>query len=74
VFRSRFGAVTAGLFAQRYDVRAFALAAPMENPLFPASRGVAHIPLGFLVAREDNLIPSWATASSATTSPRPSRA
>lgn len=54
-----FGAVTAGLTTQE-DSRvaaAFALAAPMENPLLPGVT-VSSIsrPLGFLVATEDNSI------------------
>ena len=46
------------MYAQRNDIgAAFALAAPMENPLLPGV-DVAMItePLGFLVAREDNSI------------------
>lgn len=54
-----FGAVTAGVVVQedeRVDA-AFALAAPMQNPLLPGVT-VAGItrPLGFLVATEDNSI------------------
>jgi dienelactone hydrolase len=58
VFGHSFGAVTVGLYAQRNAIgAAFALAAPMENPLLPGV-DVAMIsePLGFLVAREDNSI------------------
>jgi len=59
VFGHSFGAVTAGLVAQRRaDVgAAFALAAPMQNPLLPGVT-VADLdrPLGFLVAVEDNSI------------------
>ncbi|MBE7447520.1 MAG: hypothetical protein HS111_01105 [Kofleriaceae bacterium] len=55
-----FGAVTAGLHAQRAGAAvdaAFALAAPMENPLLPGVTITSlAIPLGFLVAREDNSI------------------
>jgi dienelactone hydrolase len=60
VFGHSFGSVTAGLYAQRNAAEvgaAFGLAAPMENPLLP---GVTitelPMPLGFLVAREDNSI------------------
>lgn len=59
VFGHSFGAVTAGMVAMD-DVRvraAFALAAPMENPLLPGVR-IASLakPLGFLLAGEDNSI------------------
>ena len=54
-----FGAVTAGVVVQddaRVDA-AFALAAPMENPLLPGvTVGEIARPLGFLVATEDNSI------------------
>lgn len=54
-----FGAVTAGKVAQD-DGRvgaALALAAPMANPLLPGvSIDAIDVPLGFLVAREDNSI------------------
>ena len=54
-----FGAVTAGVVVQddpRVDA-AFALAAPMENPLLPGVTIAAIAqPLGFLVAAEDNSI------------------
>ncbi len=58
VFGHSFGAVTAGLYAQRFGVgAAFALAAPMENPLLPGVTITSiAAPLGFLVAREDNSI------------------
>ena len=59
VYGHSFGSVTTGLVAQQ-DPRiaaAFGIAAPMENPLL-AGVTVADItvPLGFLVAREDNSI------------------
>lgn len=52
-----FGAVTAGKLAatDRRIQATFALAAPIDSPLFPGV-GLADIPLGFLVAREDNSI------------------
>lgn len=54
-----FGAVTAGLVAQddaRVDA-AFAIAAPIENPLLEGvSIAALDLPLGFLVAVEDNSI------------------
>ncbi|HVK77712.1 MAG TPA: hypothetical protein VM734_30615 [Kofleriaceae bacterium] len=58
VFGHSFGAVTAGLYAQRMELGGvFALAAPMENPLLPGV-SIASLaePLGFLVAREDNSV------------------
>jgi dienelactone hydrolase len=58
VFGHSFGAVTAGLYAQRFAIgAAFALAAPMENPLLPGvDVAMLDEPLGFLVAQEDNSI------------------
>jgi dienelactone hydrolase len=54
-----FGAVTAGKVAQdddRIDA-ALALAAPMENPLLPGVMVASlDVPLGFMLAREDNSI------------------
>ncbi|HUQ01102.1 MAG TPA: alpha/beta hydrolase [Kofleriaceae bacterium] len=60
VFGHSFGSVTAGLYAQRNATTvgaAFGLAAPMENPLLPGVTITSlPMPLGFLVAREDNSI------------------
>lgn len=58
VFGHSFGSVTAGMYAQRYDVgAAFGLAAPMQNPLLPGvDVPTLDVPLGFLVAVEDNSI------------------
>ncbi len=60
LFGHSFGSVTTALFAQRNEPQVssvFGLAAPMQNPLLP---GVdiqdLDLPLGFLVAREDNSI------------------
>lgn len=52
-----FGAVTAGKLATIDDrIQAtFALAAPIDSPLFPGV-GLPEIPLAFFVAREDNSI------------------
>jgi dienelactone hydrolase len=59
VFGHSFGSVTAGLVAQQNDriTAAFGIAAPMENPLL-AGVEIAEldVPLGFLVAVEDNSI------------------
>ena len=59
VFGHSFGSVTAGLVAQedeRVDA-AFGIAAPMENPLLAGVEIAAlDLPLGFLVAVEDNSI------------------
>ena len=59
VFGHSFGSVTAGLVAQDDDrvAAAFGIAAPMENPLL-AGVEIAELdlPLGFLVAVEDNSI------------------
>ncbi|MCB9560508.1 MAG: dienelactone hydrolase family protein [Kofleriaceae bacterium] len=59
VFGHSFGAVTAGLVAQdddRVDA-ALAIAAPMENPLIQGvSIAALDVPIGFIVAREDNSI------------------
>jgi dienelactone hydrolase len=54
-----FGAVTAGKVAEDDDriAAAFALAAPMQNPLLPGvTIANLDVPLGFLVAVEDNSI------------------
>ena len=55
-----FGAVTAGLVAQEDPqvVAAFAIAAPMANPLVPGVvvADIGARPLGFLLATEDNSI------------------
>jgi predicted dienelactone hydrolase len=59
VFGHSFGAVTAGAVAQA-DPRigaAAAIAAPMDNPLIPGvDIAQLHVPLLFVVAREDNSI------------------
>lgn len=59
VFGHSFGSVTAGLVAQDDDriEAAFGIAAPMENPLLQGvSIDQIDVPLGFLVAVEDNSI------------------
>lgn len=62
VFGHSFGAVTAGLVAQEDAAvaAAFAVAAPMSNPLVPGVRmtEIGDRPLGFLLAEEDNSITS----------------
>lgn len=59
VFGHSFGGVTAGLVAQS-DPRvgaALAIAAPMDNPLIEGVHiADLHVPLAFLVAKEDNSI------------------
>jgi predicted dienelactone hydrolase len=59
VFGHSFGGVTAGLVAQT-DPRiraALSIAAPMDNPLVPGvDIAQLHVPLAFIVAKEDNSI------------------
>jgi predicted dienelactone hydrolase len=59
VFGHSFGGVTAGLVAQT-DPRikaALSIAAPMDNPLVPGvDIAQLHVPLAFVVAKEDNSI------------------